>query len=483
METLPREALEPASPAASACSDWFSQLDAALDRAGVRDASAYRIPGFPYLRVDRFLASFRNELKPNEPAFNAWAGHLARLDAEARGYELKNLPQRALPILGVNDKESASTETQTCAARLAREDLASAAKRNLLIGRAAVPDDYADWKRVLGIYPLTRVPFLKGIEAWQDETVELFKKARIALAPEHAIARYRPASPAHSADRVAMLFAHLKKDALGIPELDAKDRETLFEAYAPEYEIETTGRDDHFGPLSWNGNPSPEVGVTGPVAYTRLALTRYHGQNLVQLVYTIWFPQRPANRTFDMLSGKLDGVVFRVTLGSDGAPLIYDSIHACGCYHLFFPTARMQLLPAPDPRIEWAFVPVALPAMQPAQRVVVRIAGRTHYVVDVQAQAAANGAARYRLADDDELRAMPLAAGVTRSAFGPDGIVPGTERGERLFYWPMGIDSPGAMRQWGRHATAFVGRRHFDDAHLIEERFAPAAGTQAGFEK
>ena len=26
-------------------------------------------------------------------------------------------------------------------------------------------------------------------------------------------------------------------------------------------------------------------------------------------------------------------------------------------------------------------------------------------------------------------------------------------------------------RQWGRHATAFVGRRHFDDADLMEKRF------------
>ncbi len=32
--------------------------------------------------------------------------------------------------------------------------------------------------------------------------------------------------------------------------------------------------------------------------------------------------------------------------------------------------------------------------------------------------------------------------------------------------------SAGAMRQWGRHATAFVGRRHFDDANLFEKRFS-----------
>ena len=33
------------------------------------------------------------------------------------------------------------------------------------------------------------------------------------------------------------------------------------------------------------------------------------------------------------------------------------------------------------------------------------------------------------------------------------------------------ILAAGAMRQWGRQATAFVGRRHFDDADLFEKRF------------
>jgi hypothetical protein len=27
------------------------------------------------------------------------------------------------------------------------------------------------------------------------------------------------------------------------------------------------------------------------------------------------------------------------------------------------------------------------------------------------------------------------------------------------------------MRQWGRHATAFIGRRHFDDPWLVERYF------------
>ena len=60
----------------------------------------------------------------------------------------------------------------------------------------------------------------------------------------------------------------------------------------------------------------------------------------------------------------------------------------------------------------------------------------------------------------------------TRSLDDPDGLIATSKRGERLLFWPMGIASAGAMRQWGGHATAFVGRRHFDDADLIEKRFA-----------
>jgi hypothetical protein len=38
----------------------------------------------------------------------------------------------------------------------------------------------------------------------------------------------------------------------------------------------------------------------------------------------------------------------------------------------------------------------------------------------------------------------------------------------------MGVREPGAMRQWGRHATAFVGRRHFDDHDLFARYFVIA---------
>jgi hypothetical protein len=101
----------------------------------------------------------------------------------------------------------------------------------------------------------------------------------------------------------------------------------------------------------------------------------------------------------------------------------------------------------------------------------VSIASATHYIERVALVRGTDSLVRYAFYGYDELRSMPDMAGGRRSAFGPDGRIPGTGRAERLLFWPAGIASAGAMRQWGRHATAFVGRRHFDDADLVERRF------------
>ena len=48
------------SPPARECAEWYQALDEATDAAGVRDAQYTRVAGFPYLRVDRMLASLRS---------------------------------------------------------------------------------------------------------------------------------------------------------------------------------------------------------------------------------------------------------------------------------------------------------------------------------------------------------------------------------------------------------------------------------------
>jgi hypothetical protein len=457
------------------CARWFQALDGAVAHAGVQDASAHRIAGFPYLRINRFLASFREQAAGDDQAFALWATRLAELDAGARRAELGNLPQQSLASLPAPSKEAAMTRTEQCANQLMELDLSNAAQRRLLLDRAHVPDHYATWKRILGLYALTAIPFRKGITRWQEQTKVTFQQTAAGAGNRAELVGYVPTGPAVTPEQVAAILEQAQPDALGIPHLTPEQREELFQAFAPAFEIETTGSYDRFGPLAWHAGPSPDVDISRPLAYRRLAYTRFAGRVRLQLVYTIWFPERPLEGRSDLLGGRLDGVVWRVTLDERGRALVYDSIHPCGCYHTFFPTALLQPVPPLETGIEWAFVPLELPALEPAQRVAVRIATRTHYVVGVRPDGDANGIS-YGFAEDDALRALPLPEGGTRSAFGRDGIVPGTQRGERWLFWPMGIAQPGSMREWGTHATAFVGRRHFDDADLIQRRFVPAPG-------
>jgi hypothetical protein len=246
----------------------------------------------------------------------------------------------------------------------------------------------------------------------------------------------------------------------------------LLAAYAPSFEVAIGGDSDRFGQVRWlRERKTPSVDASRQVVYAQTSSTLYRGQPLLQFVYTIWFSERPPREPGDLLAGALDGLTWRVTLAPDGEPLIYDAIHPCGCFHMFFPTPRARVRPAPDDLEEWAFSPQPLPHVQPGERPVLRVASGTHYIEGVSFVQGIDAVARYELRDYGELRALQRLEGGWRSAFGPDGLIPGTERPERRLFWPMGIRSAGAMRQWGRHATAFVGRRHFDDADLFEQRF------------
>jgi hypothetical protein len=195
---------------------------------------------------------------------------------------------------------------------------------------------------------------------------------------------------------------------------------------------------------------------------------------VLQLNYVIWFPSRPSDGAFDVLSGHLDGITWRLTLAPDGSVLIADTIHNCGCYHLFFPSAALRPVAYGAAVEEQPFVPQRLPGLEHGGRFALRIASRTHYLQRVTGTAGeAEHGQRYEVQRYDALRSLGAGNEGRASLFGPDGIVPGTERGERFLFWPMGVPDPGAMRQRGHHATAFVGRRHFDDPWLLERNFVP----------
>jgi hypothetical protein len=447
------------------CASWLQRLDAAVDEAGVRDGGETRVRGFPALRSNRFLAAFREQALADGVVRETWLDAMAALDGNARDAEISNLPTAAFASLGVESKPLLLARTAACRAQMLRADRADQAATSLIAAHAAVPDDYSDAKRVFGLYALTRWPFFRGVSAWQESAARTFSQP----ARSTAETRYTPTASAASSAAAIARYAMAPRDALDVPQLSADDWKALFDRYAPEISVETTGDYDRIGALMWAQSATPAVDTATPVVYRRVSYTRMAGQTLAQLNYSFWFSERPLSGTFDLLGGALDGVIFRITLDRDGRPLLYDSIHACGCYHLFFPTARVTAKPAPSSMLEWAFVPIGAPSLMGNDRLLIRLATRSHYLIALTTTAPSNGIA-YQWRNDDTLRRLPTGSG-TRSAFAPDGLIRGTERGERWLFWPMGIAEPGAMRQWGRHATAFVGRRHFDDADLLDLRF------------
>jgi hypothetical protein len=483
------------------CARHLQAIDAKVDQRGVRDATAPRVPGFPYLRVDRLTASLAPRTTGAAPAAApvraAWLARLNALDREARLVEFSNGELHAAEWSAL----------ERCRPQLQAADFGDAAPLAAerqrfadLLAAATVPDDYSDGQRALGLYPLTRHAFAAGIRKWQERTRATFALP-VERLPTHGVrVRYRPVPAEDTATLAGLPATPLARehgdgspaaiDALGIPRLTRAQGWELLARHAPLLDIDTATVDDRLGRMTWRsdtGVPMPAADTALPAAYARIAFARLGAKVRVQLVYTFWFPARPAQHAADALAGALDAIVWRVTLDDRGAPagadaerfvpLAYDSIHACGCYHLFFPTARVRERPQPESIDEGLFAPRAIDAPRAGERLVLHVASRTHYLqqigIDVETAAAASGAPalRYALRDEDELRVLPLPRGGTRSIYDERGLVPGTERPERFFFWPMGIESAGQMRQWGRHATAFVGRRHFDDPDLLERYF------------
>ena len=454
----------------TACRALFARADAAVDTAGVHDAGGARIEGFPWLRVNRPLASFRDEVGTPQ-RFAAWVDRLAALDRTARHHELANLPASRRATLA-NDWHAEAARhglpadleagLDACRGRLRADRLAQPAGRDRLRAAAVAPDEYVEWERVLGLYPIARRVARPRVAAFHRERNQAF--GADALDRER-VRRYAvPRKPDTDAARLAR---NMPRDALGIPEPDERTRVELLAAHAPVWAVETRTGDDRPGALVLGEHDRPIVDTDHPVEYRRLSWTRFHGRVLLQLNYAIWFPARPTDGWFDLYAGHLDGLVWRVTLGPDGAPLAYDSIHLCGCYYTLFPAAGWRVSEVP-PDQEPIQSPGHAPAAGPDERLVVGLEARTHYLAELTTTAERAAATPLAPLPLGRLRSLPRAAGGSASAFAESGLIPSSARPERGFFWPLGVPSAGAMRQWGTHAIAFVGRRHFDDPYLLD---------------
>jgi hypothetical protein len=491
----------PGEPAATldGCHELAQALRVAVAKAGVGDTQAVAIDGFAWLRADRFTAALRAQAASVEQTV-AWLARLQTLDAQARRIELANLPDAMVTDATVTGLDKTATGTHgralaedATAARLAlqtrvdacgRASIVAIARDPALLERlrqsARVPDDYVDWQRALGVYPLSALAFEAGVR--REEAAMAAAHARHADAPARDARIMLIGPPANGAMTDAGLrLADIRRDALGVPQPDERQAAALLARHAPIIALAGQGDDDRIGSLRLDAQGRSVVDIGQPAVYGRINFMRWQGEVRAQLVYTAWFARRPPEHSADLLAGHLDGIVLRLTLDTDERIDMIDSIHPCGCWHQFIPVGDWLVQPAPAPREEWAFVARRLKSVPPGHRVRIRISAGAHMLegIDSIDSLAGHGAdftpEPYALLADDLLRSLALPSGGRRSLYDPRGFVPGTERAEAWLFWPMGIAEAGSMRQWGHHATAFVGRRHFDDADLLERRFVKPA--------
>ncbi|RDH83633.1 MAG: hypothetical protein DIZ78_14100 [endosymbiont of Escarpia spicata] len=443
------------------CLAQFQQADKFALQAGTVDGGFARIPDFPWLRTNRFFASLSNETLFTD-GYAQWLSQLEQMDREARHIELSN----------ADTDPSLEQQLHLCRTILSTELLGDTVKRSQLQRIIKVNDNYSSLQRAIGLYPITAI-FVDIIASnWRD-------KARLRLSgtsnrpfDEVSVRYIPPTRKTISNDRVANILSKAAANPLNLPNVSGIELQQLLLNFAPVWVVETKDDNDRIGTprLDLYGNP-PNIDTSRPVVYTYKSFTRWQGNNLLQLNYVIWFPARPLESHFDILGGHLDGLNFRVTLAPSGQPLLYDTIHNCGCYHTLFPTPALTFQPpsGTEPPLLADTVP------ESSQRKEIRLTAGTHHIRKFAnaVNATLDLGKRYKLVDYQQLTTLPHTSG-SRSLFSEDGIVQGTERGERWLLWPMGIASPGAMRQRGRHATAFVGRRHFDDPDLMETLFYPA---------
>lgn len=461
------------------CAEAFADLQSQASKLAFDPGHVRAVGDHPGLASNRLLASF-DPIAMSAAQREDWF-----LRLQAAGKERRELLIQYVALQGGALPESAKRALQDCE-QWKPTAPSSLAEWEALHGDTQIADDYSLTKRTFGVYPLAALAMSAGVRELQSEIIADFLKPVEALPVAGVLERYVPAYAQNTGDATPVIPSRLPADSLGIrlSAIMPHDLEALYHLHAPIVEVDEVSNADKLGTPYFDGLGVPRVNLQQPAAYRYATLMPFAGELRLQLNYVFWFDARPAEKRLDTLAGRLDGLVWRATLDTDGSVLAYDSIHPCGCYQQFFPGPKLALRAE---TLEWAeppLVPQDAPRLAPGERPVLRVSSGHHFLQSVYPESRRNAVAAPVRAEDVRSTSYAVYAHAAlyrvpgpdgpQSLYSRNGIVAGTERAERWYLWPSGVLSPGAMRDRGRHATAFLGRRHFDDPDLLDNLFAYA---------
>ena len=455
------------------------QLLAAVDRtvvgAEATDTAVFRVPPFPFLRANRFLAGIA-ETETHPPAVRRWLEIMHQLDLAAREKELLNLDEQQFRQLadqfhGPGNREAFIKKVCACSGQLFAHERDAQGLPEAVRKAIHIPAEYRTWRRVVGLYPLVALPVavvstnvFNDIRAWH------------AMPPEElptigAPIIYRPAGgDGKNRTDPQSLFHSRPRDALGLPLLSPSDERNLVDALAPVIIQDTAAAYDRIGKVHWSKG-TLAVAPSAPTGYYYLSHGRFNHRPSLQINYVFWYSHRTGDNAPWIEWGRLDGLTIRISLDQEGRPFMLDIMNNCGCYHFFVPD-RNRIRHARSIALELdPLVPAWLPTSFPESRLALKVNSGWHQVQHILHDTVQGSSQNYRLRPYRELEMLPDENGQHRSIFNPDGIVWGSQRIEPVFFFSMGIPDIGAMRQRGHHAIKLIGRAHFDHPQLFDNTF------------
>jgi hypothetical protein len=268
-------------------------------------------------------------------------------------------------------------------------------------------------------------------------------------------------------------------------QLAAADPETLMTYYAPifvQQRVDTRALKYPYPPeydrigeahLRREADGTLKSYVAGaPKVYAIFKKLPIGGHEHVQVTYTAWYPAHPRMKAIDLEKADVDSCVLRITLDADHAPLFYETIAACGCFHKVFvegwveEASRQRFGPPEKDKkfcvertvkdaIDWDVAGVVDEPRESPRRPVVFLKAGSHRVIGLGSAARLRvppraNQHRYEMTSYADLYAIAVDGGGARAAFfdmKDGGKVRGAQRGKEKFFLSLvGVDSAGQPR-------------------------------------
>jgi hypothetical protein len=457
------------------CQEFFDRLDEKVEETGVRNASTYPIPGFPYLRTNRFLLALKGRLRDGNEK-DAWVRWMQQLDLQSRRKEINNLPDDMVLSLtskekGLPDREGLFARVESCSSELLDHDQTRSDFYSTLDSFADVPDEYSRLMRTVGLYPIVALPVAVVTENSREKIRRRFNADLEHLPVDGSLRAFVPAKEKALREKeVQGIIEESRNNPLKVPLPDTIHKKRLVEAFAPIFIQDVAAPYDRPGRVVWR-NQRIEVDPEKPTVYYYISHAFLKGEPILQINYAVWYSERAGERPPWIEKGRLDGLTARISLDGYGAVFMVDVENNCGCYHLFVPDKERVDRILARPLMFDAIVPQRLPRVSSGENLGIRISSGWHQAQRLVSVKEAPGPVPYELMPYDVLEALPHGEGRTESLFDPKGIAKGSQRVERFILFSMGIPSIGSMRQRGHHAIELIGRVHFDDPYLFDKNF------------